>query len=68
MPLSSAEYVKRKGIICPYCECSDVEEIGQTAFIEISLYQEVKCTKCGKCWTDVYELTGYEEMAIDHSF
>jgi Zn finger protein HypA/HybF involved in hydrogenase expression len=61
MTLTTAEYLARKGCVCPACESEnfevDVIEVdGDTA----SSY--VKCKACGASWSDIFTLTGYADL------
>lgn len=58
MPMTSAQYVTKQGLHCPFCE--SVEFTG--GFIEVSAgkaSQEVTCTECGGAWLDEYQLVGF---------
>lgn len=55
---SDAWYVKRQGVICPYCE-SDLLEGGAVEIEGGLAFQEIFCLSCGKTWTDKYKLIGY---------
>lgn len=48
-------YLDNDGQICPFCE-SDHLATGEFDFDGLYIYQDVRCTKCGKSWTDEYKL------------
>lgn len=49
------QYVVRKGMICPYCELSDLTASG-IQMDGFNVFEEVSCVSCGKSWTDIYKL------------
>lgn len=54
------EYLRHKGVCCPYCVAPTIEG----GFVETgagNARQKMRCTDCGRTWTDVYMLTGIEE-------
>jgi len=58
---TSEEYVATGGVICPFCESSNI----RGASLESShghVYQDCECDDCGKEWTDEYVLTGYSPV------
>lgn len=57
-PMSDAEYVERKGGICPFCR-KDTIEGGPIEVDGDTCTQEVDCLSCGESWHDVYVLNGY---------
>ena len=54
-------YVANKGNKCPYCG-GEVETAGSMQTDVGSAWQDARCAKCGKEWTDVYTLTGWEPV------
>ena len=53
------KYLRDQGSACPYCNSADIaadhiEADGTCAF------GNVRCTNCGKYWTDLYTLTGVD--------
>ena len=59
-PLSDREYVKEKGINCPFCGSGDLESIEGPQGDGTDCWQEIECLKCHRTWRDVYRLIGYE--------
>lgn len=56
-------YVESGGLECPVCHCQNVsagalEPDGPTAF------SNVVCRGCGSTWTDVYRLTGIDNVEV----
>lgn len=59
------EYLEANGLLCPACKEASVETI---AYIELGVhgdgaYQDCKCDACGATWTDVYQLTSFDNFA-----
>lgn len=54
------EYISSGGTVCPYCECDQLEGIAGVEVNDGVGYQGVKCTECGKTWTDIYRLVNLE--------
>ncbi|MDT0498597.1 hypothetical protein RM530_14700 [Algiphilus sp. W345] len=59
-PLSDHQYIRSKGLRCPFCRARDVE--GQAGLdIDAGVApQEVRCNACQRFWTDIYLLAGYQ--------
>lgn len=58
---TDAEYIDRPNH-CPFCDTDQLEGDG----VEIdgrNAYQEIRCLKCDKSWTDYYVLIGYNETS-----
>lgn len=57
------EYVRAKGLECPYCKSAylltitDSEEYSVNGGCRVG----VRCTSCKAEWRDIYELVGIEE-------
>lgn len=60
-PMTSAEYVSKKGVQCPVCRDTDIEG-GPIEIDAGRAYQDIRCMVCGAYWTDTYELTGYQDL------
>ena len=45
---------------CPCCKSQDIEG-GAFDFEGDHVYQDIKCNRCGRTWTDEYTLTGITE-------
>lgn len=58
VPLTSEEYVAKKGAVCPVCGTDDITG-GDIDFAEGSIEQQIRCDRCGAEWQDDYDLTGY---------
>jgi len=56
------KYMDEGGNVCPYCESTDVKAFGQVQVDGASGYQSAMCNQCESEWTDVYTLTGVEEI------
>jgi transposase-like protein len=59
-------YVKNRGLKCPYCKTSSVEA-GELEEGDCEMYQNAKCLKCKREWTDQYTLTGAFESEVEVS-
>lgn len=72
---TSPEYVRNKGIICPFCNAQDIDAFAcraspmRTDRVHDAepepnaiprLYRQVKCYTCGTKFWEVYKLAGYE--------
>ena len=58
-----AEYLKAGGVCCPYCGSGDI--CGSHVEIEYACcFQNIRCSTCGKEWTDIYKLVNVEEVEI----
>ena len=57
--MTGAEYVKRRGLACPFCGSSQVEEYDRPDVQDGWALQPVTCLVCAKDWTDSYKLSGY---------
>lgn len=62
MPLTSAQYVKQNGLVCPACKTVNVYARDFTVGGGPTAYQNCDCCECGASWTDHYGLTGYDEL------
>ena len=60
MSLTSEQYVKSGGLLCPCCGEKAIERDSMVEVDGDSAYQKVHCTECGQQWYDLYKLTGYE--------
>jgi hypothetical protein len=59
--MTSIEYCKNNGSICPYCKSKDTTGNGSMINSDNVTRQRVQCNECKKCWTDIHSLVGYEE-------
>jgi hypothetical protein len=60
-PLSQQKYVKSKGSICPNCRSKNISADGPEIDGEI-VWVNVSCQDCEACWTDIYNLIGYDSL------
>jgi len=61
--ITSKEYVKQGGVVCPNCGSHDI--CGES--IEVNsggAFQTISCNDCEAVWVDNYKLTGYSELDI----
>ena len=59
--MSTAEYLARKGQVCPFCLDRDIT--GDEIDIDgDGAVQECSCLECGAAWTDIYELVGFDPV------
>ena len=60
--MNKSEYVRKKGVECPFCGSGDLDPIGGPPRSEEhgECWQEIECLTCHKTWRDVYRLAGYE--------
>ena len=59
-PMTAEEYVAHGTETCPFCESTSIEGNAVT-IVKGGALQEVLCNSCGKEWTDVYHLAGYDK-------
>ena len=60
-PLTNKQYVLAGGGTCPSCRGSDIS--GDSIEVDGTIcWQPVSCGDCGANWTDVYKLTGYDNL------
>lgn len=62
-PMTSEEYARQGGPACPYCRSKNIEG-HQHDYSAEYVYQNIVCLDCGKEWTDVYKLIGYEPVEV----
>lgn len=61
MIFTSEAYAKLGGTRCPVCQGADLD--GQSLTVDAGqCTQAIVCNGCGAIWTDVYTLTGYEDL------
>lgn len=60
-PMSSEEYVRNTGALCPVCGSNDLEGGRFDANIATA-WQPITCLSCRATWNDIYTLTGYGEL------
>lgn len=59
MAMSQQQYIKSKGVKCPFCGSEDIS--GEEVNIDGgSASQSVSCMECNASWNDHYHLGGYE--------
>ena len=46
---------------CPWCGSGDIESPSSPAVDDGIATQPVKCSHCGKCWSDIYRLVNIRE-------
>ena len=57
-PLSQEDYLANPNQ-CPYCQSSNIE--GESMEVDSNIsWQRIICNECGKSWTDLYKLIGWE--------
>jgi len=61
-PMTEVQYVKSRGLRCPYCKSSDVEAPGSVDIDSGTATQEIRCNDCEAFWTDIYHLVGYQAV------
>lgn len=54
------DYLKRQGLLCPYCGDNDLEPTSGHHYSEMTIEEEMECLACNKKWTDQYTLTDVE--------
>lgn len=58
LAMTSDEYTKCGGGICPYCQSPDL--VGKSFDCDSNcVTQEISCSNCGSSWFDEYTLVGY---------
>lgn len=53
--ISKGNYIKAKGLICPYCGAESIEG----GFIQVEAgeaFQDMSCSQCEGKWQDIYRL------------
>ena len=64
--LTSKEYVKKEGLICPFCGSTNVHENSSVDRSDgTTFYQDIICLNCEKEWQDIFTLTSYSEIDLD---
>jgi len=54
-----AKYVRSGGVYCPWCKSGDLTGAGFDVDGGTAT-QDIICQSCGKTWSDVYKLIGYD--------
>ena len=49
-------YLSSGGVICPFCECTNIEGRGSIECDAGVAWQNVICNSCDEEWTDIYKL------------
>jgi len=57
------EYIRRGGIICPYCQSHDIVR-GRIEIAGDQVAQQIHCENCDKRWRDIYTLSDIEEEVL----
>ena len=60
--LTEKEYVEKGGLLCPYCESSNIEGQGGFDFQYGLVSSEVQCLDCKHIYREWYTLDGYTEI------
>ena len=58
----SREYVRSLGQKCPECRSSEINASGEFLTDMDIVWREVNCQKCDTEWTEVFQLTGAENI------
>ena len=58
-PISSGQYVRRMGLVCPCCESEDIAPTGAMESDAGVAWCERLCRQCKASWTETYGLIGY---------
>ncbi len=64
MTLTQKQYMKNRGIRCPACDTSKVETTDNGQLNAGGGVQGCMCVTCGATWTDIYTLTGYDNLEV----
>jgi transposase-like protein len=57
MTMTDEEYVKLRGVRCPFCKSDQIE--GEHIEVDAGgAFQDVSCLGCDRTWTDYYILVG----------
>lgn len=56
-PKDIKDYLKCKGVLCPYCKSNKVYT-GDHEMTDIFVFVNTTCLDCKNRWTDEYSLTG----------
>jgi transcription elongation factor Elf1 len=56
-------YIANSGVACPLCHSGDVTG-GHIQIDGGIAWQEIDCGNCNASWTDIYKLTGYENLQM----
>lgn len=64
-PITPMPKAKYNGTHCPFpdCESRNIMAIEQVQVDGSGANQHCECHDCGRDWYDMYELTGWEEIA-----
>lgn len=63
LKLTVEQYLEHSGLKCPFCESDQITGDEWNAEGS-SATQEATCNECGGSWYDLYELKGYEVIAV----
>ena len=65
-PLTDKQYVASAGQKCPNCHKAEdnVQAEGQAEMDGNIGYQGCSCSECGATWTDIIEVTGYDNLFV----
>ncbi len=56
------EYIRTKGVICPYCKQTDQVDADPIRLENDDLVATVQCYRCNKAWQDIYGIVDVEEI------
>ena len=59
-PMTNEEYIDEGGNKCPFCHSKNINGLDFEADCDYAS-REVECHDCGKLWTEMFNLRGYEE-------
>lgn len=59
--MTNEEYCNCSGLSCPYCKSSGIQTVDRVQTDYDIASQYIKCISCGKHWTDIYKLMGFDE-------
>lgn len=62
--LANDAYLAHRGMICPVCGSAESIEGDGIEVDDLGMYQQVRCTRCGSAWLDIYKLAGYTELQV----
>ncbi|MHA1302120.1 MAG: hypothetical protein ACTSPI_00260, partial [Candidatus Heimdallarchaeaceae archaeon] len=59
--MTQKEFLKHAGSKCPYCKSYNIQYSGTFEPYGGEGFIDIRCSDCGKAWTEKHKLTGYTE-------
>lgn len=62
MHIQLKKYLAKGAVYCPFCESDQIFVITELEGNGQDAWQDVKCAKCGRKWTDIYKIVDIKEL------